>query len=129
MAASVKETITQTEEPGKVSFHIRGRLYEIEEIEADAYERHAKEAVVDEDEGTVDMNLLTKLIALDAVKVDGETLNPETWGREKFPVVNRVNNEVRRLHYVEIETDEEKTVRTAGDAAKRTKKGPDRPNS
>lgn len=134
MASPVKDSITDTERPGYVAFHIRGRFFEIEEIEAAQYEAHARAAVVDEDEGTVDMGILTKLVTLDAVKVDGQPIDADAWGKEKFPVVNRVQTEVRRLHYIELETDEEAAERKAAekaaeDADKPKKKGPDRPNS
>lgn len=132
MASPVKDSITQTERFGYVAFHLRGKLYEIEEIEAGQYEDHAKSAIVDEDEGTVDMGLLTKLVTLDAVKIDGQPLDGDAWRREKFPVVNRVQNEVRRLHYIDLETDEETAERKAREKAEdgdKKRKGPDRPNS
>ena len=123
--------LDEVETVGSATFHIRGKLYEVEEIEALDYEKDAKTAS-DDDEGTTDMGLLTKLITLRAVKVDGKPLDPESWGKEKFPVVNRVQNEVRRLHYIEVETDEEIAERkaaekkTAADAAKgkKTKETP-----
>lgn len=128
-------SIEEVEQPGHVAFHIRGKLYEVDEVAASDYEADAKIATND-DEGTVDMALLTKLLTLRSVKCDGAALNPEAWGKERFPVVNRVQNEVRRLHYVEIETDEETTERkkaeakAAADAAKKKgKEGPDLPNS
>lgn len=108
-------SLDEVETVGRTEFHIRGKHYEIEEIEALDYEKDAKTAS-DDEEGTTDMGLLTKLITLRAVTVDGKPLEPEAWGKEKFPVVNRVQNEVRRLHYIEVETDEEIAERKAEEA-------------
>jgi len=127
-------TLAEVEQPGTISYHIRGKLYEINEVEAGDYEDAARLAT-NEEEGTTDMALLTKFLTLKAVRVDGEELNPDAWGKEKFPVVNRVQNDVRRLHYVEMETDEEKADRKKAEAkaaaadAKKKPEGPDLPNS
>lgn len=127
-------SLEDVEQFGHTEFHIRGKLYAVDEVAASEYEADAKIAT-NEEEATVDMPLLTKLLTLRSVKRDGVALDPEAWGQERFPVVNRVQNEVRRVHYVEIETDEEaaerkKTEKAAADAArKRAKEGPDLPNS
>lgn len=127
-------SIEETEQIGRFSFHLRGKLYEGEEVEAAKYEELVKAAVTDPDEGTVDMNLLANLIAIETVKVNGKPIDAASWGREKFPVVNRIRTEVRRLHFIELETDEEKAERKKAEAAaeasaKKAAKGPGLPNS
>jgi hypothetical protein len=126
-------SLEDVEQLGRVEFHIRGRLYVVEEVEASDYEADAKLAT-NEQEGTTDMALLTKLLTLRAVTRDGAKLDAAEWGKEKFPVVNRVQNEVRRLHYVEMETDEEREEREKAEKkadadAKKKQAGPDLPNS
>lgn len=131
----VAETLADVEETGRITFHIRGKQYEVEEAEATGYEEDARTAT-NEEEGTTDMTLLTKLLTLRTVKVDGVPLDAVAWGKEKFPVVNRVQNEVRRLHYIELETDEEieerrkREAKSTADAKKaKSPEGPDLPNS
>lgn len=127
-------TLEDTEQFGHIDFHIRGKRYDIDEVGAAEYEADAR-ACTNEEEGTVDMVMLTKMLTLRSVKVDGGPLDPAGWAKERFPVVNRVQNEVRRLHYVEIETDEEVADRkkvdakATADAKKKGADGPDLPNS
>lgn len=109
------ESIEEVEEIGRVSFHIRGKLYEIEEAEAGAYEAAVRGAL-DEKDNTVDTAIQLKLLAIECVKIDGKPLDPEAWAKEKYPVVNRVNNELRRLHWYELETDEEADARKREEA-------------
>lgn len=108
--------LEESEEIGKVSFHIRGKLYEIEEAEAGAYE-DAVRGALNEDDNTVDTAIQMKLLALACVKVDGKELDADAWAREKYPVVNRVNNELKKLHWYELETDEESSERQKAEAA------------
>ena len=126
-------SVENTEQPGHVEFHIRGRFFEIDELEAGAYEEHIRTAAAAGEEDKTDMLLLEKLLVIDAVKVDGKKLDPEQWAKEKYPIYSRVVNEVKRLHWLDIETDEEKEAREkeakkrAADDAKKPKS--DVPNS
>lgn len=111
MARVDTPTVDKTDELAAATFHIRGKEYKVLELISAEYEDLVKQAS-DEEEGTTDTALLSRLLTLAAVKIDGKDV-PENWfTTEKYPVTNRVANEVKRIHWVELETDEEVEERT-----------------
>lgn len=125
-AAAKAETKAETNgvAPEGVTYHtLRGKVYRIEELTAKEYEDAQRKAEIPdkENEGAsvTDMILLEKLVTLKAVTVvdkvgdpAGEKLDPDAWGKERYPVTSRVGLEVRRAHYMSL-TDEEKAKRPA----------------
>lgn len=140
--AEVTHRPSELEEAGVVRFHLRGREVEIREVPGEDYEEAMRTAeAASETPGKIDMPTLEKLLCFGAVKIDGQEVDPEQWGGKgsdrwfTYPVTSRIADEVKRLHWVTLETDEEIAERKAEEAkaAKATeastKKGVELPNS
>lgn len=114
-----------TEQVATTTFHIRGREYAVTEIPAENYEEALRSASILDEEGKAtdrtDMLMFEKLLAIESVKIDGEPVELETWNKLPYPVTNRILTEVKRMHWIDIETDEEKAAREK--AAKERSKG------
>ena len=120
------------EQPDVRYLNIRGKVYRIEEIEAGVYEEHQRTAEIKDEkgEGTLtDMVLLTKLVTLAATTIvakegdpAGEKLDPAAWAKEKYPVVSRVQLEVRRAHYMALTEQEIEQERKELEAQNRKQK-------
>lgn len=128
-------SIEKVEDSGIVTFHIRGREFVVREINASDYEEQLRAASTGED-GKVDMLVLEKLLVMKSVTIDGKPVSDlEAWGKEPYPVASRVVDEVKKLHWLNIETDEEieqrkrEAASAARDAAKEGAKRESLPNS
>lgn len=116
MPAREVSKLGDTDEVESTTFHIRGREYTVTEIPAEDYEEALRAAaVMDEESGKstdkTDMLVFEKLLAVEAVSRDGKKVELETWNRLPYPVTNRILTEIKRLHWMDIETDEEKEAR------------------
>ncbi len=126
-------SVEKTEDPGVVTFHLRGREFVVREIPAGEYEQAIRDAASEDDDGKTDMLLLEKLLVVSSTTIGGKLLDPEEWAKEKYPVYQRVVNETKKLHWLDLETDEEIDERkkaaaaSARESAKKTKS--DIPNS
>ena len=110
-----------TEQFGVVTFHLRGREITVSEMPAEDYEEALRAAAVIGEDGKptdrTDMLVFDKLLAVGSVKVDGKEVDIEDWGGKgndrwyTYPVTQRILTEVKKLHWVDLETDEEKAAR------------------
>lgn len=130
-----------TEQYGVITFHLRGREVTVSEMPAEDYEEALRAAVVIGEDGKptdrTDMLVFEKLLAVGSVKVDGKDVDIEDWGGKgsdrwyTYPVTQRILTEAKRLHWVDLETDEDKAARekAAKRAATSDAKESDVPNS
>lgn len=111
------ESLGSTEEPAVTTFHLRGREYTVTEMLAEDYEEALRAAAV-EDSDKTDMLVFDKLMAVGSVAIDGEPVSLERWNKLPHPIASRVMDEVKRVHWLNLETDEEIEARKAAAAAK-----------
>jgi len=123
-AAETAPSADEAKDESSRSFHIRGKAYVLRELTGGEY--YDEQRVAQNEDGDIDMMLLARLITLKGVTCDGKPLDPEAWSQESFSVVNRVQLEMRQMHFIAAETDEEKRDRLKAEAAAR--KGGGSPN-
>lgn len=126
MPARQVASVGSTDETESTTFHIRGHEYVVSEIPAEDYEEALRSAaVVDEESGKptdkTDMLLFERLLAVEAVKRDGAQMELEVWNKLPYPITKRLSDEIKRLHWLDLETDEEKAAREKA-AKERAKK-------
>jgi len=92
---------------------LRGKHYTVHELLAEQYEDVVKRATPPPaEDGTqkdADFALLTKFLVLEAVKEDGKPIASP--GKLPHPVFAKLNMVARRMHWGEIESDEEAEAR------------------
>lgn len=141
MSGRTVEKLGDTEKYGEITIHLRGREVTISEMAAEDYEEALRSAAVMDENGKptdrTDMLVFEKLLAVGSVKVDGKEVDLEDWGGKgndrwyTYPVTQRILTEVKRLHWVDLETDEEKDAKkkAAQAASKKAPAESDVPNS
>lgn len=94
---------------------LRGKHYVIRELTAEEYEVVAAAANIpsptEPGETVTDMNILRRTLVIQATTEDGKQLTPEMQKKLKQPVYGKLDILARRMHWGEIESDEEAAER------------------
>lgn len=109
------EKPTDLETPETRTYHLRGHEISITEMPSEDYEEAMRAAALED--GKVDMPILERLLAVGSVKIDGQPLDAEKWGRYPSPVTQRITQDVKEVHWMNLETDEERAAREKAEKA------------
>jgi hypothetical protein len=105
------ETPSDLETPETRTYHLRGHEITITEMPSAGHDEAMRAAAAGQEDGKVDMPILERLLAVGSVKIDGQPLDAEKWGRYPSPVTQRITADVKEVHWMNLETDEEREAR------------------